>query len=300
MSSAGCTRTSRTSLGRNSPIESTPPSTISHSKCRDYFTTANVKPQDITVVRFALERVVEGDGFSLLLTGLPYSGPPDNFETDAAWHAIPVSQANRELFLRLFNDFSSRKTEVNDFDDFLRNYVSPETAPSSAWKQFKDMLWGMRYAHFELSEREYDAALARPYDPALGTTWLRYISFQHRPLLPASLAAFLDDATNREEVVRDYLASPDAWRLAAKVRLPLAGSRVYLLDETQATWLLNERERVRSQLQAAERQSFSPVTDWRQELQSVPIPLLIVDRFDSYLRADDLTDLTLALGKTND
>jgi superfamily II DNA or RNA helicase len=257
--------------------------------------TVNANKQNRAAVLATLDEVEAGEAVSILLSGLPFSGSVANFATDAGWHAVPVSNANRELFLRVFNEFSSREAEVNDPQDFLRNFVAPNTAPGSTWKLYIDMLHAMQYAHRELTNVPYVGAAARSYDPAVGTTWLRYVSFHYRPLLPEQLQAFLVDATNRDAVTADYLADPRSWTMAVKVQLPLAGSLVYLLSRAQAEWFTAERNRVRISLQAAEHQTFGLVADWRNSLQSVPIPLPIVERFESYLRAEGLASLSLSL-----
>ncbi len=257
--------------------------------------TANANKQNHAAVLATLDGVEAGEAVSILLSGLPFSGSVANFATDAGWHAVPVTHANRELFLRVFNEFSSREAEVNDPQDFLRNFVAPNTAPGSTWKLFIDMLHAMQYAHRELTNVPYVGAASRSYDPAVGTTWLRYVSFHYRPLLPEQLQAFLVDATNRDAITADYLADPQSWTMAVKVQLPLAGSLVYLLSKTQAEWFVAERNRVRISLQAAEHQTFGLIVDWRNSLQSVPIPLPIVERFESYLRAEGLTSLSLPL-----
>jgi superfamily II DNA or RNA helicase len=256
---------------------------------------ANANAQNRAAVIAALDGVQGGEAVSILLSGLPFSGPVASFADDAGWHAVPVTRANRGLFLRVFNEFSSREAEVNDPQDFLRNFVAPNAAPGSTWKLFIDMLHAMQYAHHELTNVSYVGAASRSYDPAVGTSWLRYVSFHYRPQLPERLQAFLVDATNREAVIADYLADRRNWAVAVKVQLPLAGSLVHLLDKAQAEWFVAQRDRVRTSLQASERQTFGLVADWRGSLQAVPIPLSIVERFEAYLRAEGLASLSLSL-----
>jgi superfamily II DNA or RNA helicase len=265
------------------------------SQIEEVLTNAHVRSQVARAVHASIKHVQVGEQVALLMTGLPYGGSPDTFEENAAWHAVAVTNATRDAFLRIFNGFSSRGTDVNDFDDYLRNYIQPDPAPSGEWKQYKDMLWGMSYAHREITGEAYDAASARPYDPAIGTTWLRYITFRYEPGMPSALDAFLADAINREEIAAEHQRSPQNFTLAIKVPLPLAGSIAFLLDEHQAAWLSSQRSDLRARLEDAPHESFGVLADWRYSLPYSPLSPLLVDQFDRFLRTDALEALTLAL-----
>ncbi len=49
-------------------------------------------------VRAELATVETGDRVSLLLTGMPYDGPAERFDTEAEWGAVLVTPSNREVF----------------------------------------------------------------------------------------------------------------------------------------------------------------------------------------------------------
>lgn len=262
---------------------------------------ANVTEETARTVRRSLAEVEPGEDVSLLLTGLPYDGPAERFAEEARWSAVLVTPRERESFLRVFNDFSGRGASVNDYGDFLRNYLTPDPAPGSRWKSYVDMLHAMAYARREIDGEEYDGARHRQFVPSLGTTWLRYISFQHRPAVPVELERFLADSVNGEEVLARYAESPDRHALAVKIPLPLAGTLAYLLDGRGREWLLGQRDELRAQLREVDpRSSFESVPRWSRGLTSAPIPPLLIERFEWLLREEEFARLSLDLAADGD
>jgi superfamily II DNA or RNA helicase len=257
---------------------------------------ANVPRPAVRSVREALADVEPGEYVSLLLTGLPYDGPADRFRDDAQWNALLVSPRDRRLFLRVFNDFSGRGADVSDFADFLRNYLPPDPDSSSRWKRYVDMLYAMSYARREIDGHDYDGAGYRQFVPAIGTTWLQYISFRYEPAVPIELERFLGDAVNGAEIIARYTASPDSHALAIKIPLPLAGTLAFLADDSQRDWLVDQRNLLRGQLNELEAmRSFGVIAEWSRALQSAPLPLVLIERFDRLLREEDFATLTLLL-----
>lgn len=246
--------------------------------------------------RAALQNVQAGENVSFLLTGLPYYGAADEFATTAPWNVVPVTEATRSLFLRVFNDFSGRGADVNQFTDYLRNYIPTNPSQGSTWKLFIDMLAAMDHARRELTGEPYANAQARGYLPSQGTTWLLYVTFSFRPTLPPELGVFLLDALNRESCIASYTQDPPSWRLAVKVALPLIGTWGYLLDGEQRDWFLEQREQLRTTLQQVQPQeSFAAMMRWRLANGAVPVPQLLVERFDNFISEAAFTQHALTL-----
>jgi hypothetical protein len=260
----------------------------------------NVAPHVADTIQAALAGVAAGEQVALLFTGLPYDGRRDAFDAASRWNCVAVTQSERDLFLRVFNAFSSREGDVNDFSDFLRNYLQPDPAAVGRWKRYMDMLWAMSYAHREITGENYNAASARPYVPVVGTTWLRYFTFRYEPAIPPELEAFLADAINRDDLTEEYCLTPDALQTAIKVPLPLAGTIAALLDDEATDWLSGERTLLRSRLEISPPQeSFGVIANWRNALRLAPVPQFVIEHFDRFIRTEDIASLTLALSRLN-
>ena len=124
----------------------------------------------------------------------------------------------------------------------------------------------------------------RAYDGARGTTWLKYITFTYRPILPDHLERFLADAFNREEVIASFARAPEQWRLAVKVDLPAPGTWAYLLDDEQARWLDSTRRILVDALRdISPLDSIAELARWRASAPPSPVAHLLVDRIEEFL-----------------
>lgn len=248
-----------------------------------------VAPPVSAAVLAEVGRVKPGETFSVLLSGLPYQGPAENFETCAEWNAVPVTPETRARFLHVFNDFAEVAGEAKSATEFLRKHVQPDPAPGSTWSTMRDMLTAMEYARRETLGEPYWQSTARGYRPNRGTTWLTYVTFRFEPSVPDVLSNFLADATNREDVLATYLLDVERWNSCAKIVLPLSGTLAFLLDEAQVNWLRSERERLINILRdASPYEAFGRVEAWRASLPSAPLPLQLLLRFDSFLSTANL------------
>jgi len=225
-----------------------------------------------------LESVSEGERYNLLLTGLPYYGDQVDFAKTAHWSAVLVTPGGRARFLRVFNDFADRAADVNNHRDFLANYLQPDLARGSQWKSYMDMLAAMDYARKEIDKVPYEGENSRKYVSRQGTSWLTYVTLEYRPALPTALSEFLGDVVNRDDLASRYLGEPERWHLAVKVPLPLAGTVAFLLDSSQAGWLAEQRGLLSAHLEGlGPAAAFARIRQWRAELVSSPLPLMLLD-----------------------
>jgi len=238
-----------------------------------------------------------GEGCSLLLTGLPYSGPRDRFDQDAKWGAILVTPAERDLFLRVFNAYSERRDLVNDRKTFLEQYVSVNRDPGSRWRRYMDMLAAMDAASAEVRDEGHAFASSRPSSTDLGTNWLLYVTLVYEPSLPAELDAFLADAINREAVAQQFLGAPQDSGMAIKVPLPLGGTVATLISSVGRDLVEAERKSLRTRLGSADqRDSFAKIAAWQAGVSAeTPLPQFALDRFERFLPDDEWNRLTLIL-----
>ena len=269
------------------------------TKLDELLTRYNVGTAAASATRDAILGIQERDGSALLLTGLPYDGSPENFSNSAAWNCVPVAAANRHRFLRVFNDFSAREADVAQPAEFLANYLQPDSTPGSEWRLLTDMLWAMDYAQKEISGTRYAGDENRGYTVSKGTTWLTYATFYYRPAIPSHLEEFLADALNRDDVPRAYTAAPAAWATAAKITLPLGGTWAYLLTSAQDQWLRDNRAvLIRKLTSTAASEAFAEIVRWRQSLTALPLPQLLVERFDTFVAEAGMAAYTCDLRTT--
>lgn len=250
-----------------------------------YLAERNVSEPVRAAVRSDLAHIKEGDTIALLLTGLPYYGDASEFSSASEWNAVLVTPATRELFLRVFNDYSARGADVKQPQEFLRTYVEVNPAAGSRWTCFRDMLSAMEYARREILGVEYTGDILRGYVPNKGTTWLHYATFRYDPRIPDGLEEFLADAVNRAEVIVAYSAGDQQWAACVKIDLPLGGTLAFLLSAEQLAWLRRERENLINALRGAlASQAFSILATWSLGLSSSPLPTVLVQQFHAFLR----------------
>ena len=170
-----------------------------------------------------------GDHFRVLLVGLPYFGSVEEFATRATWSAVSETSSNSAEFRQLFNEFCRLGASLSAPRDFLLHNGRPfglreESAPDSRWRLYHDMLAAMYYAQGEIYADGSRSAVGqhRPYRPDGATTWLKYVTFTHRPSLPPELEAFLTDCFNRDEIKAQWPMLRSAGPLLVKLPLPLA------------------------------------------------------------------------------
>lgn len=223
----------------------------------------------------------------LMLTGVPYFGTPAMFNHDAEWGAILVTPDERERFLNIFNDVSSRNDDIKDEQLYLPRHIAPNSRAGSLWKSYVDLIAAMEYARREMQGSEYAGQDNRGYQRNLSTTWLRYVTLKFQPVVPVELEAFLDDVVNSEEVTAGYTSAPLAWAAAVKVELPLAGSLAYLLNDEQADWLQSSRRSLVSSLRHATASAgWATLSAWRTDLTTSPVPIPIIDQIAQLTRPE--------------
>jgi len=238
----------------------------------------------------AIEELEPGAEVSVMFTGQPYYGRPDDFNETADWNAIVVTPAERERFIRIFNSVSDLDREVRRQASFLSRWVQRDERRGSLFKAYMDLLFAVGGARGELGLGErYPNQDNRPYRPGLATTWLRYVTFRFRPQVPEELRSFLEDAVNREETAAAYIADPTRWQSAAKIELPLQGSLAVLLDKSQTHWFGEMRSELAARIVATDDLTgYTEVARWKSELGPVPVPFVIVDHMDQLLRPERL------------
>lgn len=245
-----------------------------------------------------LSLVRSGEPVRLMFAGLPYYGEPTRFADQGEWQVLLVPNEDHGRFRRIFNLVSDRGVGTHDPVTFLSRYLDIERRAGSEWKSYVDLVEAMDHARKELDGTPFPGSHARRHEPGQATTWLRYVTLTYSPALPSELEEFLADAVNRTEVATEYLGSPKAWSLAARVPQPLGGSEAFLLRHDEASWFNERREDlIRKLTEAAPLDAYSTLAAWRSSLAMVKAPIRLLDRMEYFLREDLLAVHTLDLSK---
>src|SRR5690606_16230729 len=135
--------------------------------------------------------------------------------------------------------FSALGASLSDPSDFLtrdgaRFGVTKSLTPGSLWAEMMEVLTASYFAREEIYGSNPTAKASRPSKRHGPTTWLRYVTFHFRPLLPQQLSDFLADCYNRADLVAAYLDGAAQYALAIKIPLPLGGHEGWLLPPREA------------------------------------------------------------------
>jgi hypothetical protein len=243
-----------------------------------------------------LQELDPGTAVQLILTGVPYFGLPETFEVKAEWGAILVTPAERGRFIEIFNDVSARSDDIKEHGLYLARQLIAHSRAGSLWKSYVDLVTAMEYARREITATPYAGEDSRPYRPGRSTTWLRYVSFRFEPVLPVGFDYFLHDAVNRDAVVAAYLDQPGHWAAAAKIEPPLIGTVAYLLNDTAAEWLDQQRRLLTRQLgDAGAEAGFAILVEWLMTLQDAPVPPPLLAEMRQLTRPERFAQQYLAL-----
>jgi superfamily II DNA or RNA helicase len=263
----------------------------------------NVDPAVQARVLSDLGRVAPGEHCRLLVSGLPYYGPRDDFDARAPWTAVLERPGNSDTLRTLFNNFCAVQANVSDPVDFLERYGGPfgirkEFSADSDWRLYTDMLTAMYFARKEVYEDGSRSTLGegRPYKPHGSTTWVKYFTFNYRPTVPLKFGAFLEGCHNSDQLIATYLGDPAAYPLCVKIPLPLRGYEGYLLDSAQAESFGSVVNSARSALRGVPpAEQFSSLAAHLARLGRVNQPLSVLTRIERFLPEEGFAQYVLDL-----
>lgn len=182
-----------------------------------------------------LESIAPGERCRLFLYGLPYFGRPEDFDSTAKWGALLETPSNSLAVRGLFNEFCRLGADLSDPSDFLvkegaKFNLTHLTGRDGLWREVTGLLVSSYLAKAEMTRGDPKAAGEnRPYSRASSSTWLRYVTFTHRPAVSPELATFLADCHNAPDIEAAYLESPEDWPAVVKVPLPLDRYEAHLV-----------------------------------------------------------------------
>jgi hypothetical protein len=234
-----------------------------------------------------LARVTIGETVNLVITGLPYWDSVEAFDQWAPWGALLVASDTRPSFLQIFNEISLQTEDLKNAESFLMQWIPRDARPGTVWKSYVDLIQSMEYARREVQSLEYAGAISRPYRAAVGTTWIRYITFTYAPAVSKDLEDFLSDVVNRTTLLSEYEIRGTEVAMAVKIELPLAGSIGYFLGADEARWFERERQRFLQILGETDAlRSFEVFDGLSRDLPASPIPLRLLSEFRQFLRSE--------------
>lgn len=255
--------------------------------------------------------VQPGGTCRLLLTGLPYFGPKEEFESSATWGALIETDANTDEFRWIFNDFCARGAEASHPVDFLRQYAQRfgfgiDYAPGSMWRAYGDVLTAVLSAASEIigTGASTPVGSSRPFVPNGATTWLKYVTFRYEPVVAPGLAAFLADCYNAEQLTAELTAASGRCALIVKILVPGGPYQGFLFEQTTAALFRSHVSTLRLAVgQVAPQNRTAAYQGALAALPAIPgTPWFFTERLDQFITNEqgltyDLTGETLNNGR---
>jgi len=251
----------------------------------------NVSPAIEQRIMASARTVPPGGRCRLLLSGLPYYGSVDDYPVKTEWSALLEDSDSTGAVREIFNLFSALEANLSDPSDFLRKHgarfgITPDVSEGSAWRIFTEMLTAMYFAGKELfgDGSTEPQGKGRPFVENGATTWLKYITFHYRPVVPAPLRDFLLDCYNRDEILNECQQDPERYSLVAKIPMPLDGCEAHAFSPQQEASFKSIIEGLRESLRSTDPGSQLATLASRMAVVSADgIPQSIVTRIERFL-----------------
>ncbi|MDQ4408685.1 DEAD/DEAH box helicase family protein [Rhizobium sp. AN63] len=251
----------------------------------------------------ALKQVDEAhpqEDVRLLFYGKPYFGAAGDFDAEAKWGVFVETPANSVAFRQIFNSFSAMGAHLSDPTDFMTKQapglgIAKDLSQGSTWRQFGLILTAAYCAREEIyGTPNFGLQGNRPKPEKGPTTWLRYATFKFEPRLPASLAAFLADCHNRQEIENAYLDDIEGFEAVAKVSLPLAGSEALLLRSDTFCLLQSRLQELAAAMRlAAPADRYAALAAQLATGQQPPLPSQFITRIEQLFEETPATSRIL-------
>jgi superfamily II DNA or RNA helicase len=256
----------------------------------------HVPPANIQRIQESIVNVKPGSICRLMLTGLPYFGDINQFETKATWNALLETNENSQQFRWIFNDFCTRGASTADPIGFLCQYgrkfgIQESFEAANDWRQYSNLLTAMYQAKEELYGHGAKSAhgVNRAFERYGATTWLKYVTFGYVPSVNPAFADFLKDCHNTDPITSAYIEQPNHYAAAIKLPLPLGAHEAYLLS--QKDWLVFDQclSHLRRVLQVTPESKRFATYEAELVTLSLPagLPLSILKRLEYFLRPED-------------
>lgn len=268
----------------------------------------NIRIEERDRISGRLEGVVPGELCRILLFGFPYYGDTERFDQDATWGAFLEIAENSRAFRGAFNAFCDNGARLSDPSDFLSremgSYGVPKNLSSgSTWRSLMGVLTSAYCAQEELYNGNPLGEVSRPFKTHGPTTWLTYVTFNHRPSIPEDLEDFLKDCYNRTHLASKFLEAPEGQGLIVKFPLPLGDYEGWLLNLDQAQAFFDCISEARSRLKEVDpAEQVGEVASFVAAAEFPYLPSRLLMRMESFLNPDlyDIRVLSLTSLLTND
>ena len=244
--------------------------------------------------------------FRLMLSGIPYYLKKDDFKYKAEWSAILETRKNTIAFREIFNRFCFIGALAANPLPFLDRHGKPHkiisnNGSSNEYKRYTALLMAMRFARLEqLNSKDVPGEKHREYSSNGPSSWLKYVSFNHRPHISSEHEAFLADCYNKTDAINEYLLHTDKYEFIIKVPLPLGGYEAHNLSEESHRQFLSLRSQALEKLSAVNLQEqFAAYAAFMAVLSATVLPSVILNRFYTYLPEKQFNSLTYTINNSN-
>ena len=236
----------------------------------------NVPNYDKNSIFDQLDNLENNENFRILFSGIRYFGDPTNFKNDAKWHAVLVRDKD-EFFVPKFNEICYAE-KIIDKVVYARGLVNQ--VESFTKEVAIDFVDATNRAKEEINENIWDFE-HRGISDDNSTTWLHNVSFKYNNS-KNKLIEFLDDCSNKEEILRDYKVSNK--KFVIKLSNPIALKFAILLTLEDYEWLETYLTHLTKSLKEdMNKLQWDVVDNFNNTLSNYPLPLWTISRITELL-----------------
>jgi superfamily II DNA or RNA helicase len=270
----------------------------------------NVADGTVASILTEAQRQTSGETCQLLLAGLPYFEQPADFVIKAKWTGALLGTQSKSLIVTAFNEFCSRGQALVEIehltplvDDLARRL---SLGRFELWQDLHPFVHNL-FISTQNAVREVYGIDPANYVPGgrlkpenHSTSWLKYITFHHRPTLSQDVVAFLSECVNKAEIIPLLEGNTDV-ALLLRVPLPLVGFEAFALSKGQYDVFSSARVSLVSALQTAiGLQQLSSAAAFIATLNTPQLPYRLLQWIDMFSREDFFSDHSLYLGTDAD
>lgn len=226
----------------------------------------------------------------LMLYGRNYAGPPEDFNVTSKWLAKIFE--SREV--SIFNNYCALGDDIPDRTLWLKNIQKVDKLDEV--QEWNDVLHACQKAREEIRGATTDST--RGFSEELGTTWLKYYTFQYVPHKDSALEEFFYNSCNKVDLFNQFAEDSSNYALALRLPHPLEGTIGFLLSENERiefeTTCMSLTKYLHSYPETIK--AYQAIEEWRLTEKIPKLPGLILHRIDHFLGGSAETD-KLLIGK---
>ena len=260
------------------------------SKVSGLLSKSNVHSEVKKKALSQLESLDDREEISLMLSGLPFSGPKESFEQEAKWSALLVPKSDHFNFVRVFNDYCGWGADIKTPHLYLKRLSflgeKDDEGRASLWRQYNDLVSAMTDAKEEVygwGSSKYDGK-NRPFFDGCATTWLKYYKFYPDDSASPEEDDFFSQCFNKEAILSELSRNRDSYKVGFKIPVPLSGWEGFLLSRECADRFLTYISQLRKVLSDTdESKRYQKFYELVMTSHDPQLPARAFNKFDLFL-----------------